>query len=89
MNMKNIILKNKNKRRLVFMKKRLLALFLSILIVVCSICAPQGTYAAAKVRLNKTRLKLTVGKTYKLKVKHYSGKVKWKSSNKKIVKVSS
>ena len=70
------------------MKKRLLALFLSILIVVCSICAPQGTYAAAKVRLNKTRLKLTVGKTYKLKVKHYSGKVKWKSSNKKIVKVS-
>ena len=70
------------------MKKRLLALFLSILIVICSICAPQGTYAAAKVRLNKTRLKLTVGKTYKLKVKHYSGKVKWKSSNKKIVKVS-
>lgn len=40
-----------------------------------------------KVKLNKTKLTLTVGKTYKLKVK--GGKAKsWKSSNKKVATVS-
>ncbi len=70
------------------MRKRLFALFLSLLIALSSICVPEGAYAARRVRLNKTSLKMTVGETYKLKVKHYSGRVKWKSSRKKVVKVS-
>ena len=71
------------------MRKRIFVLFLSLLIVICSVYVPEGgTYAAHKVKLNKTRLNLTVGKSYKLKVRHFTGKVKWKSSKKKIVKVT-
>ena len=45
--------------------------------------------AASKYRLNKTTVKVTAGKTVRLKVKN-SGKkrVKWKSSNRKIATVS-
>lgn len=46
--------------------------------------------AASKYRLNKTTVKVTTGKTVRLKVKN-SGKkrVKWKSNNRKIATVSS
>lgn len=44
---------------------------------------------AASVKLNKSKLSLTVGKTYKLKVKNNKKKVKWTSSNKKVATVSS
>ena len=43
---------------------------------------------AASVRLNKTTLSLTVGKSATLKVKGTSAKVVWKSSDKKIATVS-
>lgn len=41
-----------------------------------------------KAALNKTSLKLKVGKTYQLKTKNVKGTVTWKSSNKKIATVS-
>ena len=46
--------------------------------------------ASAKpaVKLNKTTLKLKAGKTYQLKVKNASSKIKWSSSDKKVAKVS-
>ena len=44
---------------------------------------------SSTIKLNKKKLTLRVGKTYKLKVKGTSKTVKWSSSNKKIAKVSS
>ena len=45
--------------------------------------------AASKVKLNKTKATITVGKTVTLKVKNTKKKVKWSSSNKRIATVSS
>ena len=70
------------------MKKRLLAFLISFSVVAGSVYVPYGAGAAAKMKLNKTKLNLTVGKSYKLKVKNASGKIKWKTSNKKVAKVS-
>ena len=41
------------------------------------------------LKLNKTKLTLKAGKTYQLKVKGASGKIKWKSSDKKVARVNS
>ncbi|MDY2922637.1 MAG: Ig-like domain-containing protein, partial [Eubacterium sp.] len=41
-----------------------------------------------KVALNKTKLTLTVGKSYKLKLKNNKKKIKWTSSKKKVATVS-
>ena len=53
--------------------------------------APEAAAASkkkAKVKLNKTRLTLRVGKTYKLKLKNNKKKIKWSSSKKKVATVS-
>lgn len=44
--------------------------------------------AAGKIKLNKTSLNLTVGKTMNLKVKGTKSKAKWSSSNKKVATVN-
>lgn len=44
--------------------------------------------AAAKVKLSKSKLSITKGDTATLKVKNTKKKVKWKTSSKKIVKVT-
>ena len=45
--------------------------------------------AAGAVKLNKKKIVLEMGSTYKLKVKNTTAKVKWSSSDKKVVKVKS
>lgn len=59
-----------------------LAMFVSIV---------PGSYssAAKKAKLNKTKLTLKVGKTYKLKLKNNKKKVKWSSTKKKVATVTS
>lgn len=47
-----------------------------------------SAFAKSGAKLNKKNITLEKGKSYKLKVKKYTGKVKWKSSKKKIAKVS-
>jgi cell wall-associated NlpC family hydrolase len=47
------------------------------------------TEAAGAVKLNKKKIVLELGDTSRLKVKNTTAKVKWTSSNKKVVKVSS
>lgn len=56
--------------------------------VVCSINLAGSAFAKSGAKLNKKNITLEKGKSYKLKVKKYTGKVKWKSSKKKIAKVS-
>lgn len=43
--------------------------------------------AAGAVKLNKKKIVLEMGSTYELKVKNATGKVKWSSADKKVVKV--
>lgn len=50
---------------------------------------PIQANAAKKVKLNKSKLSLYVGKSYKLKLKNNKKKVKWSSSKKKVASVSS
>ncbi|SHO46753.1 hypothetical protein [Anaerocolumna xylanovorans] len=45
--------------------------------------------SAATVKLTKTKINLNVGKTYTLKLSNTSGPIKWKTSNKSIITISS
>ena len=66
-----------------------MSLVLAGALVITSVIVPgQQTDAKAKVKLNKKKLVLTVGKKAKLKVKGTKKKVKWSSSKKKIATVT-
>lgn len=66
-----------------------MSLVLAGTLVITSVFVPgQQTDAKAKVKLNKKKLVLTVGKKAKLKVKGTKKKVKWSSSKKKIATVT-
>lgn len=66
-----------------------IATLLSISLVTAGMMIPSPHASAAKIKLNKTKLKLTVGSTYKLKINQKKAKVKWTSSKKKIASVNS
>lgn len=51
--------------------------------------SPIQANAAKKVKLNKSKLSLYVGKSYTLKLKNNKSKVKWTSSKKSVATVSS
>ena len=65
-------------------KRWLLLVVMLIAVMVLSVTAN-----AAKVKLNKTKVTLTVGKTAQLKITGTKAKVKWASSNKKVAAVTS
>jgi len=70
-------------------RKKWMSLVLAGALVITSVFVPgQQTDAKAKVKLNKKKLVLTVGKKAKLKVKGTKKKVKWSSSKKKIATVT-
>lgn len=64
-----------------------IALILAVILTV-SLAGGISAEAARKPRLNKKKITVRVGKTFKLKVKNNKKKVKWKTSNKKIATVS-
>lgn len=69
--------------------KRRLVLLLTILFTMSLVAfMPVKAEAAGKVKLNKTKVLLELGQTSQLKVKNTTSKVKWSTSDKKIVKVS-
>lgn len=63
------------------MKRKINLLILAIIIV--TFCG--SSISEAKSKINKTNLTLKIGKSYQLKIKGTKNKVKWSSSNKKIV----
>jgi uncharacterized protein YkwD len=70
-------------------RRKWMSLVLAGALVITSVFVPgQQTDAKAKVKLNKKKLVLTVGKKAKLKVKGTKKKVKWSSSKKKIATVT-
>lgn len=66
--------------------KKTIGTVLMIALIVTAI--PTSASAKAKVKLNKTKITLNVGKTFNLKLKNNKKKVKWTSSNKKVATVS-
>ena len=64
-----------------------LGCLLLVLVAMLFISAPMQLQAA-NAKLNKTQIKIGVGQEETLKVQKSKGKVKWSSSNKKIVTVS-
>lgn len=64
------------------------ALTLAFSMTVLSLPLSSNTEAAGKVKMSKTKVTLTVGKSVKLKLNNCKKKIKWSSSNKKIVTVT-
>ena len=67
--------------------KKLLALIFAV-VLSFSMIPTTNINAANKVKLNKTKATIYVGKTVTLKLKNNKKKVKWTTSNKKIATVS-
>lgn len=66
--------------------KKALTIVLAFVMVLT--LAPIQVNAAKKVKLNKSKLSLYVGKSYTLKLKNTKKKIKWSSSKKKVATVS-
>lgn len=71
------------------MKRKVLLLFTILFAFGLLAFSPLKAEAAGTVKLNKTKLLLETGKKYQLKVKNTTNKVKWSSTDKKVVKVNS
>lgn len=69
------------------MNCKFLVFFTMIITFAVVVFMPMQAEAVGKVELNKTKLVLEMGTTEQLKVKNTTKKVKWSTSNKKIVKV--
>ena len=68
--------------------KKFLAIMLTLVLSI-SMIPTINVSAAKKVKLNKTKATIYVGKTVTLKLKNNKAKVKWNSSNKKVATVTS
>lgn len=68
--------------------KKLIAGVLAAALITGGASAAGYVKAAAKPKLNKTKVSIKKGKTVKLKLKNNKKKVTWKTSNKKIATVS-
>ena len=70
-------------------KKQLKKLIICMLCVICTLVAftPVNANATTKVTLSNTKITLKLGNTKVLKLKNAKGKVKWKTSNAKVVSI--
>ena len=68
--------------------RKVLAIVLTLVLTI-SIIPISNVSAANKVKLNKKKATVYVGKNVILKLKNNNGNVKWSSSNKKVATVSS
>lgn len=75
-------------RKIIYGTKKLVIAFLILALCISSGIGVVQTNAAGKVKLNKTKVSLMVGKTVTLKLKGTKKKIKWTSKNKSIATVS-
>lgn len=72
------------------MSKRFTSILLCLVLVITMFSSPSQSMAKkTKIKLNKKKATLVVGKSLRLKVKGTKKKVKWKSNRKKVATVSS
>lgn len=70
-------------------RKSICALLSFIILISVVLCAPVSAGAKAKPSLNRTKLTLKAGSTFKLRLKNVKkGKVRWFTSKKSVAKVS-
>ena len=69
------------------LKKASVLLTIFLLIVMC-LAVDTTSVSAAKIKLNKTKLTLTQGKKYRLKIKGTKKEVKWSSTKKSVATVN-
>lgn len=68
--------------------KKLASLVIAAILVLGLTGSAAQPASAAAPRLNKSKLTIKKGKTYKLKVKNYKKKVKWSSTKRKVASVN-
>ena len=68
--------------------KKASVLLTTFLLVVMCLAVDTTSVSAAKIKLNKTKLTLTQGKKYRLKIKGTKKKVKWSSTKKSVATVN-
>ena len=68
--------------------KRIGVLLTTFLLIVMCLAVDTTTVSAAKNKLSKTKITLTQGKKYRLKVKGTKKKVKWSSTKKSVATVN-
>ena len=68
--------------------KKASVLLTTFLLVVMCLAVDTTSVSAAKIKLNKTKLTLTQGKKYRLKIKGTKKKVKWSSTKKAVATVN-
>ena len=68
--------------------KRIGVLLTTFLLIVMCLAVDTTTVSAAKIKLSKTKITLTQGKKYRLKVKGTKKKVKWSSTKKSVATVN-
>ena len=64
------------------------AVALAVMMIFTGISGPDGVAAKGRMKLNKKKVTIRVGKKVKLKLKNAKKKVKWKSTAKKIASVN-
>ncbi len=69
-------------------RKRRISIILLIVLLVVSIIPTQSISAAEKTKLNVSKASIVKGQSIQLRVQGTVNKVVWKTSDKKIVKVS-
>lgn len=69
-------------------RKKIISLILCLALVIMPVTPESQLYAKKKIRLNRKKVTLYIGKKAKLKVKGTKKKVVWKSKKKKIATVS-
>lgn len=67
--------------------KKLLSLFLCVIMIGC-VFNVNNVQAASKIKLNKTKVSIYIGKSLTLKVTGTKNKITWKSDDKKIATVT-
>lgn len=67
-------------------KKLMCKLLVALLIL--NLFPSNGAIAASKIKLNKSKITIKVGQSTKIKIVGVNKKVRWKTNNKKIVKMS-
>ena len=68
--------------------KKIGVLLTTFLLIVMCLAVDTTTVSAAKIKLNKTKITLTQGKKYQLKVKGTKKKAKWSSTKKSVAAVN-
>ena len=68
--------------------KKVMAVLMAAALVIAGAVVPDGVSAKGRMKLNKKKVTMKVGRKIQLRLKNAKGKVTWKSSRKKVATVT-